>query len=212
MTWALDNLSLIGDLAVAHLRQSLLALLLGAALALPLGWFAWRRPRLRAVVITGTGLMYTIPSLALLLILPIVVGLPATSEVNLIIALAIYVVAIMVRSVADGLESVDAHVRESAVAMGYGSRRRFWTVDLPLALPPILAGLRVATVSTVSLATVGILVGVTNLGYLFTNGLQRRITGEVLAGIVTVAVIALVLDLILALLGRRLMPWTRVAS
>lgn len=212
MTWTLDNLGLIGDLALAHLRQSLLALLLGAALALPLGWLAWSRPRLRSVLVTGTGLLYTIPSLALLLILPIVVGFPATSEVNLVIALAIYVVAIMVRSVVDGLDSVDDDVRASARAMGYGSRRRFFTVDLPLALPPILAGLRVATVSTVSLATVGILVGVTNLGYLFTNGLQRRITEEVLAGIVVVAAIALILDLILALLGRRLMPWSRVAS
>ena len=105
MTWTLDNLGLIGDLALAHLRQSLLALLLGAALALPLGWLAWSRPRLRSVLVTGTGLLYTIPSLALLLILPIVVGFPATSEVNLVIALAIYVVAIMVRSVVDGLRS-----------------------------------------------------------------------------------------------------------
>ena len=97
------------------------------------------------------------------------------SETNLIVALTIYAVAIMVRAVTDGLDSVDPAVRQAAAAVGYGGARRFWAVDLPLAGPVVLAGLRVTAVSTISLATVGILVGVTNLGYLFTNGLQRRI-------------------------------------
>jgi osmoprotectant transport system permease protein len=111
--------------------------------------------------------------------------------------------------VSDGLGSVDPAVRLSATAMGYSSRRRFWAVDLPLAGPVILAGLRVTAVSTIALATVGALIGVTNLGYLFTNGSQRRIIPEVLAGIIAVVVIALVIDGLLIAAGRALMPWSR---
>ncbi|WP_134324733.1 ABC transporter permease [Cumulibacter soli] len=209
MDWTLDNLDLIGSLTIDHLRQSIIAILAGLLLSLPLGWAAWRYRRLRTILLTATGLLYTIPSLALLLILPIVAGFPATSEVNLIIALTLYALAIMVRAVADGLDSVKSSTRQSAVALGYSESRRFWAVDLPLAGPVILAGLRVTAVSTISLATVGILVGVTNLGYLFTNGLQRRIIPEVLTGIVAVAVIALLIDLLLILAGRLVMPWTR---
>ncbi|GAA2291223.1 ABC transporter permease subunit [Glycomyces scopariae] len=209
MDWVSDNLDLIGSLTLDHLRQSVIAIVAGFLLSLPLGWVAWRYRLLRGWVITVTGLLYTIPSLALLMILPVVAGYPATSETNLVIALTIYAIAIMVRAVTDGLDSVDPAVRRSATAVGYGDARRFWAVDLPLAGPVILAGLRVTAVSTISLATVGILVGVTNLGYLFTNGLQRRITAEVLAGIVAVALIALLIDLLLMLAGRRLMPWVR---
>ncbi|MEU6858660.1 ABC transporter permease [Glycomyces sp. NPDC046736] len=209
MTWVTDNLDLIGTLTLDHLRQSVIAILAGFVLSLPLGWVAWRYRLLRGWVITLTGLLYTIPSLALLMILPVIAGYPATSETNLVIALTIYAIAIMVRAVTDGLDSVDPAVRRAATAVGYGDRRRFWAVDLPLAGPVILAGLRVTAVSTISLATVGILVGVTNLGYLFTNGLQRRIVAEVFAGIVAVALIALVIDLLLMIAGRLLMPWAR---
>jgi osmoprotectant transport system permease protein len=100
-------------------------------------------------------------------------------------------------------------VRQASTAVGYGSFRRFWAVDFPLAGPVILAGLRVTAASTISLATVGILVGITNLGYLFTNGLQRRIIPEVLAGVVAVVLLAIVVDLLLVLAGRMLMPWSR---
>ena len=209
MTWIIDNLGLIGSLTLVHLKQSLIAIALGFVLSIPLGWVAWRYRLLRGWVITVTGLLYTIPSLALLILLPTIFGYSAISELNLIIALTIYAIAIMVRSVADGLDSVDPAVRQAATAVGFGGGRRFWEVEFPLAGPVILAGLRVTAVSTISLATVGILVGVTNLGYLFTNGLQRRIIEEVFAGIVAVAVVALVIDLILVLLGRMLMPWTR---
>jgi osmoprotectant transport system permease protein len=212
MTWVMANLDLIGGLLLVHLRQSAIAIVIGFALSVPLGWIAWRYRLLRGWVITVTGLLYTIPSLALLMILPVVVGYSATSEANLVVALTIYAVAIMTRSVTDGLDSVDPAVRQSATAMGYGGARRFWAVDLPLSGPVVLAGLRVTAVSTISLATVGTLVGVTNLGYLFTNGLQRRIVPEVLAGVVAVVVVALVVDLLLVLAGRALMPWTRAAT
>lgn len=210
MNWVVDNLDLIGELSLVHLRQSVLALVFGFVLSVPLGWVAWRYRLVRSGVITITGLLYTIPSIALLILLPSATGWYAfNAEPNLVVALTIYAVAILVRSVADGLESVDPGVRQASTAMGYGGFRRFWAVEFPLAGPVVLAGLRVTAASTISLATVGILVGITNLGYLFTNGLQRRIIPEVLAGVVAVVVLALVVDLLLVLAGRLLMPWTR---
>ncbi|HWR84688.1 MAG TPA: ABC transporter permease [Rhodoglobus sp.] len=207
MTWVVDNLDLISRLALEHLRQSALPILLGFLIAIPLGWLAFRFRLTRGLILTVTGLLYTIPSLALFAVLPSVLGISFLSEANLIIALTIYAVAIMARSVADALGSVDPAIRQSATAVGFGSWRRFWTVDFPLAGPVVLAGLRVAAVSTIALATVGILIGVDNLGYLFTNGLQRRIVPEVLSGVVTVMLIALLVDGLLVLLGRVLMPW-----
>ncbi len=209
MTWVLENLGLIGQLTLEHLRQSVIPIVISLVVAIPLGWVAWRYRLVRGTIVTLTGLLYTIPSLALLILLPAVVGYSPLSETNLIVALTIYGVALMVRSVADGLDAVSPDARLAATAVGYSSFRRFWAVDLPLAGPVIVAGLRVTAVSTISLATVGILVGVVNLGYLFTNGLQRRIVEEILSGVVAVVVLAVAIDLLLVLLGRLLMPWTR---
>ena len=207
MSWVLDNLGLIAGLTLDHLRQCLLPIVLGFLIAIPLGWVAFRFKLTRGLVLTVTGLLYTIPSLALFAILPTLFGVAYISEANLVIALTIYAVAIMARSVADALGSVDPAVRQAAVAVGYGPWRRFWGVEFPLAGPVVLAGLRVTAVSTIALATVGILIGVDNLGYLFTNGLQRRILVEVLTGVVAVMVVALVIDALLVLAGRLLMPW-----
>ncbi|MBO3662151.1 ABC transporter permease [Microbacterium stercoris] len=212
MTWIGDNLGLILGLTVEHLRQSLWPIVWGLLLSLPLGWAAHRWRAARGPIIVITGLLYTLPSLALLPLLPVVFGISALSELNLVLALTIYAVAILVRSVADGFDAVDGDVRRAAVALGFGPARRFWGVELPLAGPVILAGLRVAAVSTVALATVGILIGVNNLGYLFTNGFQRRIVEEILAGVVAVALVALVVDVALVLAGRVLLPWTRAAG
>ncbi|GAB2516222.1 ABC transporter permease subunit [Microbacterium petrolearium] len=212
MSWTLDNLGLIGALTAEHLRQSVPPILYGLLLAVPLGWVAHRFRRARGLVLTVTGILYTLPSLALLPLLPLVFGTSTLSPLNLVLALTIYAVAILVRSVADGFDAVDEDVRRAAVAMGYGPLRGFWAVELPLAGPVILAGLRVAAVSTISLATVGVLIGVTNLGYLFTNGFQRRIVEEILAGVVAVALVALVVDVLLVLAGRVLMPWTAATA
>ncbi|WP_435735479.1 ABC transporter permease subunit [Cellulosimicrobium sp. PMB13] len=209
MTWVADNLDLIGRLTIEHLRQSAVPILLGLIVSIPAGWFAYRFRLTRGLVLTLVGLLYTIPSLALFALLPPILGISFLSEVNLIVALTIYAVAIMTRFVADALDSVDPVVRQAAVAVGYGPWRRFWQVELPLAGPVVLAGLRVTAVSTISLATVGILIGIDNLGYLFTNGYQRQIVAEILAGVVAVVVIALLVDLLLVLLGRLVLPWTR---
>ncbi len=210
MTWVLNNLDLILQLTLQHIRLSIIPIVLGFIIALPLGWVAYRYRLTRGLVLTLVGLLYTIPSLALFVILPPLLGIGFLSEANVLIALTIYAVAIMARSVAEALASVDQGVKQAATAMGYSSWGRFWTVDFPLAGPVLLAGLRVVAVSTVSLLTVGIVVGVQSLGYLFTNGFQRGIVEQVLAGVVMVVLIALVFDGLLVLLGRWLMPWARL--
>jgi osmoprotectant transport system permease protein len=209
VNWLAGNLDLIAELTVQHIRLAVPPILLGFIISVPLGWLAYRFELTRGLLLTLAGLLFTIPSLALFVILPPLLGISFISETNLTIALTIYAVAIMSRSVADALGSVDPAIRQSATAIGYGSWRRFWAVEFPLAGPVILAGLRVAAVSTISLVTVGILIGVESLGYLFTNGFQRDIVVEILAGVVMVVVIALLVDYLLVLLGRALMPWTR---
>ena len=207
MNWVLNNLDLIGRLSLEHLRLSFPPIILGFIISIPLGWLAYRFKLTRGLLLTVAGLLYTIPSLALFVILPPLVGISYLSELNVTIALTIYAVAIMSRSVSDALQSVDPDIRQSATAVGFGSWKRFWTVEFPLAGPVVLAGLRVAAVSTISLVTVGILIGVESLGYLFTNGFQRKIVPEILAGVVMVVVLALVIDALLVVAGRLLMPW-----
>lgn len=207
MKWVLENLDLIGELTLQHLRLSIVPIVLGLVISIPLGWLAYRYRLTRGLLLSLAGLLYTIPSVALLVILPTVLGISFLSEVNLTVALTIYAIAILTRSVADALGSVDPAIRQSATAVGFSSWRRFWAVELPLAGPVVLAGLRVAAVSTIALVTVGILIGVQSLGYLFTNGYQRRIVPEILAGVVMVVLIALLVDFLLARLGRAIMPW-----
>lgn len=212
MTWVWDNLDLIGRLSLEHMRLSVIPILLGFLVALPLGWVAYRYRLTRGLVLTVVGLLYTIPSLALFVALPPLLGIPYLSELNVVIALTIYAVAIMARSIADALGSVDGDVKQAATAVGYSSWRRFWSVEFPLAGPVVLAGVRVVAVSTVSLLTIGVVIGVDTLGYLFTNGYQRGILASVLTGVIVTVLIALLFDRLLVLLGRVLMPWTATAS
>ena len=202
----------VGQLFLRHLYLAGVPLLIGLAISLPLGWVATRRRWLLPTVTGGTGLLYTIPSLALFILMPLLLGTRILDPVNVVAAMTVYTVALLVRTVADGLGAVPDHVQQSATAMGYGGWRRFWAVEFPLSGPVVLAGLRVMAASTIALATVGILIGGTNLGYLFTNGLQRRIIPEVFSGILAVAVVALAIDLLLVLIGRALMPWTRPSA
>ncbi|WP_166873136.1 ABC transporter permease [Salinibacterium sp. ZJ450] len=212
MNWLGSNLDLIWQLTLDHLRLSAIPIVLGFIIAVPLGWAAWRYGVIRPAVLTAVGLLYTIPSLALFVLLPPILGISFLSELNVIIALTVYAVALMVRSVTDALGSVEPDVRQSATAVGFNGWGRFWMVEFPLAGPVLLAGLRVVSVSTVSLVTVGVLVGADSLGYLFTNGLQRGIAVEILTGIVMTMLVAVLFDVVLVLLGRVLMPWNRQQS
>ncbi len=211
MSWTLDNFELVIELTLNHIRLSVIPIVLSLVIAVPLGWVANRNRTLRGVTISAGSLLYTIPSLPLFVILPYILGTRVLSEVNVIVALTIYGVAVMVRSAADALASVDASTRQAASAMGYSTWSRFWTVELPLAGPVLLAGLRVVSVSTIALVSVGAIIGSRNLGYLFLNGRQRNNLEEILIGIVASILIALLFDLILVMIGRILMPWQRAS-
>lgn len=206
----LANLSLIASRTVSHLLLAIPAILLSFLLALPLGWFANRYRWSRATLLTAAGLLYAIPSLPLFVVLPTILGVGVRDRINVIVALTLYGLALMVRSAADALASVGTPVRLSSTAMGYGGGSRFFQVELPLAGPVLLAGLRVVSVSTISLVTVSSLLGVDNLGLLFVDGFQRGIMAEVVTGIVATVVLALAVDGLLVLAGRLMMPWSRV--
>ena len=210
MGWVLANLELIGSRTLAHLALAVPAIALSFVLALPLGWYAATHRWSRATLLTAAGLLYAIPSLPLFVVLPTIFGFGVRDAANVIIALTLYGLALMVRSAADALASVGAPVRLSSTALGYSAAGWFWQVELPLAGPVLLAGLRVVSVSTISLVTVSSLLGVDNLGLLFVDGFQRGIFAEVITGIVATVVLALLVDGLLVLLGRALMPWTRV--
>jgi len=211
-SWIPRNLDLIAELTVQHLWLALLPVLLGLFVALPLAWLATRARTIRTVLITVTGLLYTVPSLALIVMLPLVLGIGILNPLNVVVALTIYTVALLVRSIADALDAVPQAVVAAATAMGYTPLRRFVAVELPLAVPVTVAGLRVAAVSNMSLVTVGAIVGLGGLGALFTDGFQRDIPAEIITGIVLVLVLALLVDVALLALGRAVTPWTRAGA
>ncbi|MFE5671443.1 ABC transporter permease [Agromyces sp. NPDC056523] len=212
MTWLWDNLDRVGELALVHLALSVPAVILSFVISVPIGWAAWRYRWSRGVVLGLCGIMYAIPSLPLFIAMPGIIGTSLRSPVNVIVALTLYGIALMVRTAADAFGEVDPGVRLSATAVGYSSQGRFWTVDLPLAGPTLLAGLRVVIVSTVSLVTVSAVLGIQSLGSLFTDGFQRNIPVEIATGIVATVALALLLDLAAVLLGRLLLPWTTAAG
>lgn len=212
MNWVVENASFVADSALAHLQLSIPPIILSFVLSVPLGWVANRFRPVRGILLTIAGLLYAIPSLPLLIVLPLVIGTGLRSPINVVIGLTLYGMALMVRSTADALAAVEPDVTQSATAVGFSPWGRFWRVEFPLAGPVLLAGMRVVVVSTVSLVTVGGVLGVNGLGLLFTDGLQRAIIPEIVAGIVLVVVMALVLDALLVLLGRALMPWSRATA
>lgn len=212
MVWLWENLELVLGLATDHARLSIIPILVSLIAAVPLGWLATLHPAVRSFILFVSGAAFTIPSLALFIVLPAVLGTRILDEINVIVALSIYGVAVMARGAADAFASVPKDVVNSSTAVGYSRAGRFWTVELPLAGPVILASLRVVAVSTISLLTVGSLIGVQSLGYLFLNGYQRTFPTEVVIGIIAVMLLAVIFDQLLVLAGRLLLPWTRVQS
>lgn len=212
MTWVLSNLPLIGAYLLVHLAQALPAIGLTLVLAIPLARLAQQLPWLRAPLVTGSALLYAVPSLALFIILPLILGTSIRDPLNVVAALTLYGLALLVPATVEALESVDARVIDSATAVGTGRMHRFVAVELPLAGPAILAGLRVVAVSTISLTTVGAVLGVRSLGFLFTDGFQRGLTAQIVTGILVTALVALVLDGLLVAGGLLVMPWTRPAA
>ncbi len=195
-----------------HARLSALPLLFGLLIALPLGWLARRYRWLYPPVVSVAGLLYTIPSLALFILLPGLLKTRILDPTNVVVALTIYTVALLVRVVADALGSVSEDVLQAATAMGYRRVGRLLKVELPIAVPVIAAGLRVAAVSNVSLVSVSALIGIPELGQLFTNGFQLDYQTPILLGIILSVLLALAFDSVIQLVARVLTPWRRAVS
>ncbi len=206
--WLGRNLDRIGELLVEHLQLTILAIVIGLAIAVPLAVAAVRWRRLYTPLLTITGILFTIPSLALFVLLLAFAGTGLSLTTSLI-GLVIYTLLILFRNTVAGLDGVSPDVREAATAMGYTSRQRLLRIELPLALPVIVAGVRIAAVTTIGLVTVTALIGFGGLGQLFVSGFQRRNGTEILAGMVLSILLAVVADLGLVGLQRRLTPWAR---
>jgi osmoprotectant transport system permease protein len=187
-------------------------LVVGFLLALPLGYFASRYRWIYPPTVTATGLLYTIPSLALFILLPGVLHTKILNPLNVAVALTIYTLALLVRVVADALNAVPDDARSTATAMGYTPRQRLLGVELPLAVPVIAAGLRVAAVSNVSLVSVAAIIGVPQLGQLFTAGFQTFSNAPILLGLILVILLAFAFDAVILLIARALTPWQRVVQ
>lgn len=204
--WVSHHLGVIGGDLRQHVELTAIAVGIGLLIALPLALLSWRWRWLERPVLGTTGVIYTIPSLALFALLVPVTGLSrTTSEIGLVG----YTLLILVRNVLTGLEAVPAEVREAARGMGFSPARELWKVDLPLAIPGIVAGVRIAVVTTIGLVTVTALIGEGGLGALILEGLQRDFRTPLVVGSVLSVALAAVADLALVGFERLITPWSR---
>ena len=204
-----DYRSELVDATVQHLLITISAVALGILVAFPLALLARRFVRLETGIVGISTALYTVPSLALF---PLLVPFTGISATTVVIGLALYALTILVRSILDGLQSVPDDVRESARGLGYGSASQLMKIELPLALPVMMAGLRVATVSTVALTTVGALVANGGLGNLIADGVFTNFKAELLAACLLCVLIAVLLDVLIVGAQRLVTPWTRTRA
>ncbi|HKA03707.1 MAG TPA: ABC transporter permease [Acidimicrobiales bacterium] len=211
MSWAgagvSGNFDVIWHYTIENLRIAVLALLLGGVMAFPIGVLGYKRPHTYPAILVFSSVLYSVPSLAFFVLL-YAAGVPL-GEYLVIIPLGFYTLVILVRNIVEGLRAAPREVGDAATAMGYGQWRLLLTIEFPLAIPAIVAGFRVAAVSTISLVSVGALVGSGGLGQLFTDGFQRDISAEVLSGIAAVVVLAALFDAFLVGVQRVATPWAR---
>ena len=208
LEWIGDNLGVIAGALIDHLVLTVLAVWVGLAISLAAALFVRRRGFLRGTVTATFGVLYTIPSLALFAFLVPFTGLTlVTAEIGLIS----YTLLILTRNILAGLDGIPAEIRESADGMGFSSRQRLTGVELPLAMPVIMTGLRIATVTTVGLVMVTAVIGEGGLGQLMLRGFNRQFPTMIYVGFVLTIVVALVLDIVIQLVQRLLTPWARRA-
>ncbi|MEJ6488422.1 ABC transporter permease [Leucobacter sp. USCH14] len=212
MNWPIANWEFVLELAVEHLLLSVPAILISIVVAVPIGRLAFRRPRIGGPLLSVASLAYAIPALPLLIIIPALIGTSLRSWQTMVAALSVYGVALLVRTACDAFASVDGQLRDAALAIGFARRGLFWRVDLPLAVPVLISGIRVVSVSTISLVTLGALIGVPSLGTLLTDGFQRGIFAEIWTGVIATVLLALLLDFAVLAIGRMLTPWSRRVS
>ncbi|RAY13552.1 ABC transporter permease [Actinomadura craniellae] len=189
-----------------HVYLSVVPVVIGLVIALPVGLACARWRWIYPPVLAVTSLLYALPAIALFVVLIAFTGL---SHTTVMIPLALYTLSVLVPGVVDGLRAVPDHVRQAAVAMGFGPLRRLVQVELPIAVPVVMAGLRVATVSNISLVSVGALIGIGGLGELFTDGFNRDFPTPIIAGVVLTILLAVAADGLLILVQRLLTPWSR---
>ena len=207
--WVERNLQMIGELTVEHVILALVPVVLAFVISIPLGYLVSKTGKAADVLLAILGVIYSIPSLALFVLMPLVLGTQILNPANIVAALAVYSIALLVRSVVDGLRSVSPSVKQSASAMGYGSFRRLFRVELPLAMPVIFAGLRVVTVSNIALVSVAVLVGSGALGKLFDLGFGSYFYTPIIVALVLTLALALIADGLILLLQRGSLPWLR---
>lgn len=207
--WIAENLDVIAAATLEHLQLTLIAVVVGFAMSLVLGLVAYRWRRLYGPIAGTAGLMYTIPSLALFAILVPFTGLSVlTAEIGLVS----YTLLILVRGIVSGLDAVPRDAVEAATGMGYTASGRLARVELPLAVPVVVAALRLATVTTIGLVMVTALIGQGGLGQLMLRGFNRSFPTAIWVGFVLSIVLAVVLDLLLVGLQRVLTPWARTRA
>ena len=209
MNWLSGSWALIGELALTHLTIAVPAIIASVLIAVPIGAWAQRSKGVGGAVLSFLTVLYAVPSLPLLIVIPVLSGIALRSRVNMVVVLTIYGIAVLIRQCAEAFAAVPVDVLESADALGMSRLRRFCTVELPLAVPVIVSGTRVVITSTVALVTIGAFIGVRSLGTLFTDGFQRGLTVEVLAGLVMTIALALLLDALAVGVGALMTPWRR---
>lgn len=209
--WIWANGARIFELTGWHLLLTLIPTIFGLLIAVPIGWWANRSRRMYPILVGTAGLLYTLPSLALFVLLPPIIGTKILDPINVVIALTVYTVALLVRTVADGLASAQFEAVEAATAMGYRGWQRLLMVELPVATPVLIAGIRVAVMTNVSLVTVAALLGIPQLGSLFTQGFSLNLFMPLIVGIILCLLLAVVLDLAIVRIGRAMTPWRREA-
>lgn len=207
--WVGSNLGRVGGLLAFHVYLALVPVLLGLVISLPVGFVVARWAKLYAPMLALSAILFSIPSLALFIILPGILGTQILDPINIVVALTVYAAALLVRSVVDGLRSVPEHVTQAASAIGYERWRRLLRIELPIAAPFIYAGLRFVTVANISMVSVGALIGIGGLGELFTDGFQRSFATPIIVGVVLSVMLALLADAVIVLVQRRTTRWTR---
>jgi osmoprotectant transport system permease protein len=211
MHYLLNHLDDAWALTVVHLRLALVPVLAGLAIAVPLGVLVQRAPIARRLTTATAAVVFTIPSLALFVVLPTIIGTRILDEANVIVALTAYTAALLVRAVLEALDAVPAQVSDAATAVGYPTIKRMLKVELPLSIPVLVAGLRVVVVTNIAMVSVGSVIGIGGLGTWFTEGYQTDKSDQIVGGIIALFVLAIAIDVLIVLAGRLATPWERAA-
>jgi osmoprotectant transport system permease protein len=212
MNYLLTHLDKAWALTIIHLRLSLIPVVLGLVIAVPLGAYVWRTTALRRLTTVVASIIFTIPSLALFVVLPLIIPTRILDEANVIVALTLYTTALLARAVPEALDAVPGQVRDAATAVGYARLAQMLKVELPLSIPVLIAGLRVVAVTNISMVSVGSVIGIGGLGTWFTEGYQADKSDQIVAGIIAIFLLAIIIDVLIMLAGRAITPWARAKA